>query len=182
MSEDQLPGPSEFEHLVRADRLPAKPIVLTANETERSALAERFGLPAISTLEANVALEPDGPAIKAKGRVTASFEQLCAVTQEPFVNSLDEQVDLIFVPETADHGPVSDEEIELEETDLDTIEFEGQSIDIGEAAAQTLGLAIDPYAEGPGADAARDQAGILSDDKEQPSGPLAEALAALKKD
>ena len=54
------------------------------------------------------------------------------------------------------------------------------SLKITPKAAQTLALAIDPYAEGPDADATREKAGIKSDDA--PSGPLAEALgAALKK-
>ena len=46
--------------------------------------------------------------------------------------------------------------------------------------AQTLGLAIEPYAEGPKADAVRKKAGIVEEG--QQDGPLAEALAALKKD
>ena len=48
--------------------------------------------------------------------------------------------------------------------------------------AQTLALAIDPYREGPDADEARKKAGIVSDEDHAPSGPLAEALAGLKKD
>ena len=67
------------------------------------------------------------------------------------------------------------------EEDLDEIEYEGDSFDLGEAIAQTLGLAIDPYREGPDADSARRESGIQSDESIQPSGPLAEALAALKK-
>ena len=50
-------------------------------------------------------------------------------------------------------------------------------IDPGEAVAQSLALAIDPFAEGPGAEEARRRAGILS---ESAAGPFA-ALAALKK-
>ena len=71
-------------------------------------------------------------------------------------------------------------EIELAADDLDEIEYSGITFDLGEAVAQSLGLAIDPYAEGPNADATRKAAGISSDD--EPSGPLAEALKALKKD
>jgi len=95
--------------------------------------------------------------------------------------SLGEPVDLIFVPEEADKAATLQEEIELEESDLDTIPFAGRSFDLGEQIAQTLGLAIDPYAEGPGADAVREKAGITGDDEQTTSGPLAEALAALKK-
>ena len=57
------------------------------------------------------------------------------------------------------------------------IAFEGDDIDLGEAVAETLGLAIDPYARGPDAEAARRAAGLS--DEDAPTGPFA-ALAALK--
>ena len=64
------------------------------------------------------------------------------------------------------------------EGDLDEIPFEGHVFDLGEAVAQSLALAIDPYAVGPNAEQARKDAGIGD---EAASGPFA-ALAALKKD
>ena len=72
---------------------------------------------------------------------------------------------------------IDEEELELEEDDLDEIPFEGHTIDLGEAVAQSLALAIDPYATGPQADRVRKEVG-LSD--ETANGPFA-ALAALKK-
>jgi hypothetical protein len=71
-------------------------------------------------------------------------------------------------------------ELELEADDCDEIEYSGDMFDLGEAVAQTLGLAIDPYAEGPGADAARKAAGIVAEGEQE--GPLAALLAGLKKD
>ena len=73
-----------------------------------------------------------------------------------------------------------DEEVELLADELDEIPFTGDSFDLGEAVAQTLALAIDPYAEGPQAERARAEAGIVTDDA--PAGPLAAALAALRRD
>ncbi len=49
--------------------------------------------------------------------------------------------------------------------------------DLGEAVAQSLALAIDPYAVGPSAEQARKDAGLGD---EAASGPFA-ALAGLKK-
>ncbi|MEM8726635.1 MAG: DUF177 domain-containing protein, partial [Pseudomonadota bacterium] len=69
--------------------------------------------------------------------------------------------------------------IELDAEDCDEIEYAGDMFDLGEAVAQTLGLAIDPYAEGPNADAARKAAGIVEEGEQD--GPLAAALTALKK-
>ena len=68
-------------------------------------------------------------------------------------------------------------EIELGADDLDEIEYSGTQFDLGEAVAQSLALAIDPFAVGPGAEEARQRAGIVG---EEASGPFA-ALAALKK-
>ena len=70
----------------------------------------------------------------------------------------------------------SEDEIEITADDCDEIEYEGMTFDLGEAVAQSLGLAIDPFAEGPEADAARQKHGLAG---EEASGPFA-ALAALK--
>ena len=72
------------------------------------------------------------------------------------------------------------DEIELEADDCDEIEYTGDMFDLGEAVAQTLGLAIDPYAEGPNAEAVRAAAGIVTDGEQD--GPLAAMLAGLKRD
>jgi hypothetical protein len=92
--------------------------------------------------------------------------------------TIDEPVDLRFVEEN--QRPATDaEEIELEADDCDEIAYSGDMFDLGEAVAQTLGLAIDPYAEGPDADAARAAAGIVPEGEQL--GPLADLLSGLKK-
>ena len=50
------------------------------------------------------------------------------------------------------------------------------ALDLGEAIAQSLALAVDPFATGPGAEQARKEAGLMD---EGAAGPFA-ALAALK--
>ena len=85
-----------------------------------------------------------------------------------------EDVALLFVPE---RNIAADEEVELGADDLDEIPYAGSIIDLGEAVAQSLALAIDPFATGPEADEARRRAGMLD---AQASGPFA-ALAGLKK-
>lgn len=166
----------ELVRTVKLDRLPPNAVV-EANEAERAALARRFGLPAIHALRAQVSLEQRGEQIDAKGRLTAAFEQRCAVADEPFANSLDEPIAFRFLPALAAHA--EDEEIEFASDAPDEIEYDGAAFDLGEAVAQSFGLALDPYAEGPEADAVR-RAADLSDE-DAPSGPFA-ALAALKKD
>lgn len=170
---------SEFPRPIKLRAIPEKPVELEASEQERAALAHRFGIVGIKRLVASVALEPRGRDIVATGELEADLVQACAISGESFSHTLEEPIAFRFVP-TGPAPADEDMEIELEADDLDEIDYEGDVFDLGEAVAQTLGLAIDPYAEGPNADAARKEAGITSDDA--PSGPLAAALAALKKD
>lgn len=173
----------EMSRLVKARPLPADPVVIEADAGEREALARRFELGGIDSLRAEVTLEQKAKAIRARGVLSAAVQQVCAVSNENFPVTISEAFDLSFVPESARPVPADEEEaleIELEREDLDEIEYAGEAFDLGEAIAQTLGLAIDPYAEGPEADAARARAGLT--DENAPRGAMAEALAALKKD
>lgn len=171
--------PFELTRMIKARPLPAGAVVIEASEAERAALALRFGLGAVESLRAEVMLEQKPRAIRATGRLRAAIMQPCAISGEDFPVTIDEPVDLRFIEENQ-RPATPDEEIELEADDCDEIEFAGDMFDLGEAVAQTLGLAIDPYAEGPGADAARAAAGIVQEDEVR--GPLADLLAGLKKD
>lgn len=174
---------SELSRPIKLRPLPGEPVAIEASEAERMALAQRFALPAIESLKAEVALDQDGKAIRATGTLDAHIIQSCAISGEDFATTINEPLAMRFVEEgTIDPALSEDDEIEIELSadELDEIEYSGDSFDLGEAVAQSLGLAIDPYAEGPSANSARQSAGINSDD--EPSGPLAEALKALKKD
>lgn len=163
---------SEFERIYDAARLPAGEQLLEAGEAERSALAERFGLVAIHALTARVTLTAEERTVRAKGRLEANIVQSCAVSGEDLAVRIDEPFALHFVPAT--DAPA---EKELEADDLDEIEMDGTRFDLGEAVAQSLALAIDPYLEGPNADEARRKAGIVS---EAESGPFAALKGLLK--
>ncbi|WP_370190967.1 DUF177 domain-containing protein [Qipengyuania sp.] len=171
----------ELSRLVKPRALPPEPLVVEASEEERAALAKRFAVTSIPALTAKVELGTKDEAVLASGTLSATIVQPCAVTREDLSYDVEEVLALRFVPAGSlpEHAP--DEEIELDSEDLDEIEYEGDAFDLGEAIAQTLALAIDPYREGPGADEARKKAGITSDEEQAPSGPLAEALAKLKK-
>ncbi len=182
---------NELSRLIKTRQLPAAAVEIEADEAERIALAKRFDLPKIHSLHSEVAFEEDGKAILGRGNLKALFLQNCAVSGEEFEVTIDEPLLLRFVEagtieptltdgDDAALGSTADIEIELTPDDCDEIEYTGESFDLGEAVAQSLGLAIDPYAEGPGADAARKAAGITGDDA--PSGPLAEALKGLKRE
>ena len=166
----------EFSRPVDLREIRDAPMHLEADEAERRRLAGRFGISSISSLTADVTLVPEGAIVRAHGRLKAQIMQACAVSGEDFPVGIDEPVSLRFVPMNTTYTP--DEEIELDADDCDEMEYEGTSFDLGEAIAQSLALAIDPFAEGPNAEAARKAAGLS---EEGASGPFA-ALAALRKD
>ena len=150
--------------------------VLEADAAERVALARRFAITAVNRLVARLDLTREGRAVMASGTLEADIVQPCAISGEDLSVAIREPLAFRFVP-AASHQP-SAEEVELEAEDLDEIEYEGTQFDLGEAVAQSLALAIDPYLTGPNADAARAKAGLLG---ESDAGPFA-ALKALKKD
>jgi len=174
---------SELQRLVRVKALPGEPIVVEADAGERSTLAARFSLPGIDHLRAEIDVEQRGAAIRATGTLDAAIRQSCAISGEDFPTQIHEALDLRFVEQGA-LDPSTDEgaglEVELEADDCDEIEYLGDAFDLGEAVAQTLGLAIDPYAEGPEANAARMKAGIVAEGEQE--GPLADMLRGLAKD
>lgn len=149
---------------------------LVASPQECAALARRFALVRLDRLEAQLVLSRDGRAVAANGTLAADLVQSCAISGEDLAVAIREPLALRFVPASAPAAP-SDEEVELSAEDCDEIEYEGSHFDLGEAVAQSLALAIDPYLAGPQADAVRQKAGLLD---EEASGPFA-ALAKLRK-
>ena len=169
------PAP-EYSHMFDLRQINDVPLVVEPDEAARRRLAARFAITAIPAMRAKVQLTRDGERVTVTGRLTADIIQACRISAEDFPVSIDELVHLRFVPPGEEVRP--DEEIELTADDCDEITYEGTAFDLGEALAQTLALAIDPFAEGPNADAFRAQHGL---NDSVPTGPFA-ALAALKKD
>ena len=147
---------------------------LVATDAERAAIAERLRLLALDRLEAAVVLRKDGACVSVDGHVRAKVEQACIATGEPVPEIIDEAVKLHFVPDLGSGNP--DEEIELDEAELDTIFHDGREIALGDALADTLSLALDPYPRSDGADEALRAAGVISEEEAGPFG----GLAALK--
>lgn len=161
----------EFSRPVDLRQITAAPLTLVATPEERAALTARFELVRIDRLEASVSLEADGAVVAVTGRLHADWIQPCAVSGEDLAQSADEAIDLRFVPARSDHRP--DEEVDLSESELDELEYTGTAFDLGEAVAQSLALAIDPFAAGPQAEAARKAAGIVSQGQASPFAALA---------
>lgn len=164
-----------FAHRLPFDRIgDGERMDLVADDSEREVVAERLGLLSLERLEAHVTLARDGPRVHVEGRVRAALEQSCIASGQPVSEHVDEHFKLAFLPEP---GAGADEEIELAEDDCDVVFYDGGTIDLGTAIADTLALSIDPYPRSPGAELALREAGVLS---ESEAGPFA-ALAALRK-
>ncbi len=169
---------TEFSRIERLDTIGGeeRQVVVDATEAECAALARRFRLVAVERLHGDFAIRREANGIAARGQVSATVVQSCTVTGEPLTATVDEDVALRFV----EPGATGEEEIELSGDALDTIEIEGGGIDLGEAAAETMALALDPFPRSPAAAAVLKQAGVLSEEEAGAFGALAGLKAKLE--
>ena len=165
---------AEFARPQRVDTIGDEPraVEIAADEAERMALAKRFELVGIDRLAGQFTIRRDAAGILVDGRVEAALTQACSITGDPLPATIDEPVALRFVPE----DEAGQDEVELGDGDIDVIPYDGGTIDLGEVAAETMALALDPFPRGPNAEAALKEAGVLSEEQAGPFG----ALAALK--
>ena len=164
----------EFARPQRVDTIgdDARMIEIDADAQERAALAKRFDLIGIEKLTGKFTIRRDAAGIVAEGRVAAAVTQACSITGDPLPATVDEPVALRFVAEE-DAGQ---DEVELGDSDIDVIPYDGGTIDLGEVAAETMALALDPFPRGPNAEVVLKEAGVLSEEQAGPFG----ALAGLK--
>ncbi len=135
----------EFSRPIDVTRLGAGETVynITANETERAALAKRFDLVSLEKLAARVTLRRlAGGLVRLTASLSADLVQTDVVTLDPVPARVDDDFSLLFGGD-ADDAAALDPEAELVEP-----LFDGH-IDIGEAVAQQLSLVMDPYPRAP---------------------------------
>ena len=163
----------ELSRPVRIDTLGDVPHVIgvIANADERAALAKRFDLLALDRCEARTELTREGEAVIAVGTLHAEVVQACVASGEPVAAKIEDPFALRFLPDEDVR-----EEVELDEADLDQMNYTGGAVDIGEAVAQTLALALDPFPRVLDADQRLKALGVMA---EEETGPFA-ALKALK--
>lgn len=166
----------EFYRPVRIDTIGERDraVEIEATAAERTALARRFDLIAVDRLVGTYQLRREGAHILASGIVTAKVVQACSVTDDPIPVTIEEQVALRFAEDVVTEG----DEVELSVDALDTLPIEDNAVDLGEAAAETMALTLDPFPRGPGAAAALKAAGVVSED-EVVRGPFADLKAKL---
>lgn len=136
----------EFSRPIAVPRIGGAPleVTVTATEKECRALAARMALPAIGALECRFVLRRNGSAVMAAGHLRARVTQVCVVSLDEFETPIEEDFAVRFVPAGTEAEAIDPER-------EDEIPYEADRIDLGEAAAQQLALALDPYPRKPGA-------------------------------
>lgn len=145
MSEPETP-PQEFNRLLPMVAVgpEGRERLLEATPEECAALAARFDILGVDWLRAELQLRQEGGgAIRVRGTLRAQVRQACVVTLEPVVQTVEDPVDLRFLP----RGATFSEDPE----GPDEIECEDDVMPLGEAMAEQLSLALDPYPRAPGA-------------------------------
>lgn len=168
----------EFSHIVTlGDAAHGRPITLEADAGARARIARRLELVELGEFVVVAEVRAIAGGIAAKGEVRAKLVQRCAATDLPVPAALTETFDLRFLRNM--DTPADDmEEIEISSEDCETLPLEGDRIDLGEAAVQTLSLGLDPFPRHPDSARILAEKGVLS---EEAAGPFA-ALAKLRGD
>ncbi|MBV8915510.1 MAG: DUF177 domain-containing protein [Acetobacteraceae bacterium] len=138
---------TELSRPVALDRIggAGAEFVVEAQPGELADLAKRMMIPAVNRLRCRFRLRREaGAVVEADGRLEAEVVQVCVLTLDEFPQEVSEDFGLQFVPA----GTESDEP---DPDSPDEIPYEGGVIDLGEAAAEQLALALDPYPKKPGA-------------------------------
>lgn len=140
--------------------------LLVATAGECAALALRLRILDVAALSARLRLVPQpGGAVLAEGELRAEVTQACVVSLEPVAESIVCPLAFRLLP--AGQEPADGPE------DLDEIACPDGIADLGEAVAEQLALALEPYPRAPGA--------VLPPEAQDASADPFAALAALRR-
>ena len=158
MSETGTPQQDGISFLITVSRLPrgGMPIRFKAEPGECAAVARRLDIPAVERLEAQVLAASWGAeGVKVTGRLSADVVQTDIVTLDPIRQKVEEEIDLVFVPENSRLARIAqpqDGELHLDPEGDDIPEtFSGDRIDLGALLSEILALGLDPYPRAEGA-------------------------------
>jgi uncharacterized metal-binding protein YceD (DUF177 family) len=159
----ELSRPLAVERVARA----GLDVLVEASPDECAALARRMNLPAVLSLTCRFHLEQDrAETLVADGHLVARFVQTCVISLDDFTTAVDERFAIRFVAagtESDDPDPEA----------LDELPYADGIVDLGEAAAEQLALALDPYPRAFGA--------VLPEIEVEAEPQQFAALAALKR-
>ena len=144
-----------YSFVVRVHDIPAAGMDLTivANELDREKIAEVLEIPDVTGLQADIRLETsDGKAVRLRGDLKGDVVQTCIVTLEPVEQQIEENLDVVFLPQESaglDDGKV----IQLDPLQDDDFEvYRNGRIELAGYLTEHLALGLDPYPRIPGTD------------------------------
>lgn len=151
----------EFRRLVAAHEVSPKgtSIPFEADKAECAALARRFGIPGISRLSGVARLRPwRKTGLTLDCAYEAELARECVVTLEPITEEISEEFTQHYLPDEqierdARFSGADEKEILIDPEVVEPPEpfLDGDRVDYGEAVAEQLSLAMEPYPRKPGA-------------------------------
>lgn len=145
---------SEIERIVDLDRMGpgGAALEIVASDSERAALARRFGFLGLPALSARVTVDHrPGGQIVVEGRLRGRIVQACVLTLDPVNQDLDDAFRIVFKKDLADdRDPENGEAVLSAQADAPE-PLTGNLLDVGEIIAEQLSLAADPYPRRAGA-------------------------------
>ncbi len=151
---------------------------LSATPAECAALARRFDLIALEglTAEARLRRVRGGTLVRLSATLSADVVQACVVTLEPVRSRVQDSFSLSYAPDAG--LPVREIVVSVNDEEEGKT-LDNGAIDVGEAVAQQLSLALDPYPRAAGADPSQFTGDDPIEDEKAQAQPFA-VLAALK--
>jgi uncharacterized metal-binding protein YceD (DUF177 family) len=139
---------SELERLVDLERMGAggAAFEILATDSERAALAKRFGFLGLPAFSARVTVDRGlGGQVLVEGRLRGRIVQACVLTLDPVAQDVDETFRLVFQRDHRDQRDAESGET-IVSAQADAPEpLSGNLLDVGEIVAEQLSLAADPY-------------------------------------
>jgi uncharacterized metal-binding protein YceD (DUF177 family) len=139
---------SEIERVVDVDRMgpSGTALEITASESERAALAKRFGFLGLPAFSARVTVDRrPGDQVVVEGRLRGKIVQACILSLDPVTQDLDDTFRIVFKQGlTEEKDPESGEALVGAQADSPE-PLPGNLLDVGEIVAEQLSLAADPY-------------------------------------
>jgi uncharacterized metal-binding protein YceD (DUF177 family) len=145
---------SEIERMVDLDKMGAggsTALEVTPSESERAALARRFGFLGLPAFSARATIDRRaGGQVVVEGRLRGRIVQACILSLDPVTQELDETFRIAFKQDLAEELDAENGETVLS-AQVDAPEpLAGNMLDVGEIVAEQLALAADPYPRRPG--------------------------------
>jgi len=184
-------GQVEFSRVVKMSALSREPESYSAKATpaECEALMHRLDLIGLKEFSVEAEMKKWRNGVRVAGRITAEVVQTCIVTLDPVPDHIEEEFDRGYLPErdiVGDAKPGQEIEIEDDSELGDLPDVLGETLDLGELAAEALSLALNPYPRSEGEEPFNFQAAPpgetpITDEETKPFASLAAYREKLKK-